>query len=205
MRLLSSTNGKVLASVAVLSAAAGVAGLATFGTFTSSTSADTAVSSGTVQIQLGAAGSPDNRLTVGASGLVPGDTVQRAVTLSNTGDQDLSAVSLDVSATASSALDTDATNGLQLTIQSCPSAWDETGTAPAYSYTCSGTSSTVLASRPVDVTAADLSGSAALGAGGTDHLLVTLSLPSTADNTVQGASSTLSFTFTGTQRAGSAH
>lgn len=44
----------------------------------------------------------------------------------------------------------------------------------------------------------------ALTAAGTDYLRVTLTLPSTAPNSFQGLSSTVSYAFTGTQRAGSA-
>src|SRR3954466_12081227 len=69
-------RGKVLASAALLGAAAGAAGLGTFGSFTSATSASAAVSSGTVSIALGAANTAANRFSVAATGLVPGDTVQ---------------------------------------------------------------------------------------------------------------------------------
>ena len=62
---LTSTGGKVLASTVLLGAAASVAGLGTFGTFTSTTSASAAVASGTVKIDVGAAGTSANRLSVG--------------------------------------------------------------------------------------------------------------------------------------------
>jgi hypothetical protein len=39
-------------------------------------------------------------------------------------------------------------------------------------------------------------------AGTTDHLRVTLSLPSSAGNSLQGLTSTVQYSFTGTQRAG---
>jgi hypothetical protein len=39
-------------------------------------------------------------------------------------------------------------------------------------------------------------------AGNTDNLLATLTFPSAAGNTFQGLSSTITFSFTGTQRAG---
>jgi spore coat-associated protein N len=41
-----------------------------------------------------------------------------------------------------------------------------------------------------------------LTAGATDHLRVTLTFPSGAGNTLQNQSSTVSYTFTGNQRAG---
>jgi spore coat-associated protein N len=192
---LSSVRSKVLASAALLGTAAAAAGLGTFGSFTSATSASSSVSSGTVSIALGAAGTAANRFSVAASGLVPGDTVQRAVTLSNAaGNQALSSIVLTTSATTSSKLDTDPTLGLQLKIDSCSTPWTETGTAPAYAYSCSGTTKSVLASRAVIGTNLALSNLSALAANNADNLTA-------ADNTFQNQSSVVSFTFTGTQRA----
>ena len=191
---------RVVRNVTAIGVAASVAGLGTFGTFTSTTSASTPVTSGTVVIALGTAGTAANRLTVGATGLVPGDTVQRAFQLSNTGDQNLASVTLTTTASPSSLLDSDTTNGLQLVIQKCSSAWTEAGSAPAYTYTCGGSTTTVLASRPVIGSNLALNSLAAVTAGSTDNLLATLTFPSGAGNTLQGLSSTISFTFTGTQR-----
>ena len=176
------SSGKVLASVALLAAAAGVAGLGTFGSFTSTTSASQSVGSGTVTIALGTTAAT-NRLNVAASGLVPGDTVERAVNLTNSGNQDLSTVTLTTSApTTSSKLDTDATNGLQMIIESCSNAWTEAGTAPAYTYTCSGTTKTVLATRAIVGANQTLSNLQSLGSTKTDFLRVKLTLPAAADN-----------------------
>ena len=198
----SAQRRKLLVSLAIVAAAAGIAGLGTFATFTSSTSASQSVSSGTVTIALGATGAATNRLTVGASNIAPGDTIQRSVDLINSGSIDLSGITLTTSATASSLLDTDATNGLQMVIDRCSNAWTEGGTAPAYTYTCSGTTSTVLASRAVVGSNLTLSNLTALTNGVTDHLRVTLSFPSAAPNSFQNQSSTIQYTFTGTQRAG---
>lgn len=195
-----SLPAKVAGTVAALGATATVAGLGTFGAFTSTTSASSPVTSGTVVIALGTAGTATNRLTVGATGLVPGDTVQRAFQLSNTGNQALSTLTLTTTASPSSLLDTDATNGLQLTVQSCSTAWTEAGTNPAYTYTCGGTVTSVLASRPVVGANVALPGLASLAVGGTDNLMATLTLPTAASNTLQGLSSTVSFSFTGSQR-----
>ncbi len=192
---------KVLGSLAAIGTAASVAGLGTFGAFTSTTSAATPATAGTVVIALGSAGTATNRLTVGATGLVPGDTVQRAFQLANTGDQALSAITLTTTASPSSLLDTDATNGLQLVIQSCSTAWTEAGTAPAYTYTCGGSTATVLATRATIGSNLALAGLSSLAAGATDNLRATLTFPAVAGNTLQGLSSTVSFNFTGTQRA----
>ncbi|MFJ5698429.1 hypothetical protein [Arthrobacter sp. NPDC093139] len=199
---LNSTTGKVLASLALVGSAAGVAGLGTYGAFTSSTSANTTVASGAVNIALGADGAA-NRLSVAASGLVPGDTVQRAVTLSNAAaNQALAGITLTSSATTSSLLDTDATHGLQLAIHNCSVPWTEAGTAPAYTYTCTGTTTEVLATRPVTGANLTLANLRSTAAGSTDYLRTTLTLPSTAGDTFQAKSSTISLAFTGTQRSG---
>ena len=192
---------KLLVSLAVLAAAASVAGLGTFATFTSSTTATHTVSSGTLNIALGATG-PANRLTVNATGVAPGDTIQRAFDLQNSGTIDLTAApTLTTSASPTSLLDTDATNGLQMVIDKCSVAWTESG--PPYTYTCGGTTTSVLASRAVIGSAISLSNISDLvtAGAGPDHLRLTLTLPGTAGNTFQGLTSTLTYAFNATQRA----
>lgn len=195
---------KVLTSFAALGAAASVAGLGTFATFTSSTSASNSIASGTVSIAVGATG-PANRLTIGANGLVAGDTVQRAVDLINNGSgssDNLASIQLTTAAAPSSTLDTDASNGLQMAIDHCSVAWTES--ASPYTYTCGGATTTALASRPVIGSNLALSNLASLTTGSTDHLRVILTLPASAPNSLQGQSSTLSYTFVGTQRVAAA-
>jgi predicted ribosomally synthesized peptide with SipW-like signal peptide len=196
--LLKGTAGKVLLSVGAVGVAAGMAGMGTFATFTSTTSASQTVATGTVTIALGATGAATNRLTVNASGLVPGDTVQRSFDIANTGSQSLASMTLTSTASPSTALDTDATNGLQMVIDKCSVAWVETGTSPAFTYTCAGTTANEVASRAVIGSGVALTVTAV---GATDHLRLTLTLPSTAGNTLQGLSSTITYSFTGTQRA----
>ncbi len=190
---------KLLATAAVFGATASIAGLGTFATFTSSTSASNTVASGTVTIALGATGASTNRLNIGASAIGPGDTIQRSVDLIDQGTLDLASVTLTTQATASSLLDTDTTNGLQMVIDKCSQAWTESG--PPYTYTCGGSTSTVLSSRAVIQSGVTLNNLSSLTAGTTDHLRVTLTFPSGAGNTFQNQSSTLQYTFTGTQRA----
>ena len=195
------TRAKVLTTVVAIGAAAAVAGLGTFGTFTSTTSASTDVDSGRVVIALGAVGAA-NRLTVAATDIVTGDTMQRAFTLSNTlSTDDLSAITLTTTAPTSSLLDTDATQGLQMVIQKCAIPWVELGVAPAYTYTCVPGATTVLASTSVIGSNLALSNLGSTTQGGSDNLRLTLTLPSTAGNTLQNLASTIQFAFTGTQRA----
>lgn len=200
---------KILLSMGAVSSAASIAGLGTFATFTDSESANHQVTSGTVNIALGAAGA-DNRMSVAASGLVPGDTIQRRVKLSSTGSGDAFTVTLTTSATTSSVLDTDATDGLQMKIEKCSGTvgWTESGSTP-YTYTCdlavagdnSGTRSTVLARRAVVGSALSLSNLSATTPGGADDMVVTIDLPSSAGNGFQGKTSTIQYTFNATQRS----
>ena len=172
-------------------------GFGAWSTFTSSTSTSNSISTGTVVIALGATGASTNRLNVNATGIGPGDVIQRSVDLINQGSMSLSATTLTTTATTSSLLDTDATNGLQMAIDKCSVAWTEGGSAPAYTYTCSGSTSTVLASRAVIGSSLALSNLGSLTAGATDHLRVTLTLPSSADNSFQNQSSTIQYAFAG--------
>lgn len=197
---LKSTTGKVLASTALVAAAASVAGLGTYGAFTSTTSASETVASGTVNVALGATGTAANRLSVAATGLVAGDTVQRAVTLTNTGNQNLSAITLTTAASPTSKLDTDAVNGLQLAVDACSVPWTEAGTSPALTYTCAGTVTQVLAPRAAVGANMALAGLNSVTSAAADNLRVTVTLPTSADNSFQGLSSTVGFSFTGTQR-----
>jgi spore coat-associated protein N len=194
-------NGRRAGSVAVagIALAAALAGAGAYATFTSVASQSQSVSSGTVAINLGATGAATNRLNISASGIVAGDTMQRSVDV-NTGSADLSGITLTTSASPSSLLDTDTTNGLQVAIDKCSSAWTEAGTSPAYTYTCGGTTSTVLASRAVIGTNITLS-NMTFTASATNHLRVTLTLPSASANTTQGLSSTIQYDFIGSQRA----
>ncbi len=172
--------GLQLLRVAAVGTAAAVVGLGTFGTFTSTTTqAAGPETAGSVVIALGATGAATNRLDLGATGLVPGDTMQRAFQLSNTGNQSLASITLTTTASPSSLLDTDATNGLQLLIQRCSNVWTEAGTSPAFTYACSGggTITTVLASRPVIGANVALSSLGSLTNGQTDNLSATLTFP----------------------------
>jgi hypothetical protein len=195
-----STTKKVVGSLAIAGTAAAVAGLGTFGTFTDSTAPlNTSVSSGTVDINLA---QPNGAFAVPVTttGFVPGDSLTRAVNLSNNGDSALASVTLASTATAGSILTTDTTNGLQLTVKSCSVPYTQGGTASAATYTCSGTEKT-LANGPV-VGTNILNGVNSLNPGGTDYLVFSVSLPGTADNSFQGKSATLSLVFSGTQRTG---
>lgn len=195
-------RAKVALTAVTIGGTAAVVGLGTFGAWTSTTTAESPTySSGTVTLDFGASGTT-NRLSVGASEMAPGDTAERGFTLRNSGTLNFATVSLGITAPTTSLLDSDATNGLTVKIQKCSTGWVESASTP-YTYTCAGTTTTVLAETPVATVKATppvLTGLSSLTAGTSDNLKATFELPAAADNTVQGLSSTLSVTFTATQR-----
>jgi hypothetical protein len=199
-----SNTRKVVGSLAIAGTAAAVAGLGTFGTFTDSTTpVATTVQTGTLDINL-AQPSGAYAIPVTTTNFVPGDSITRSVNLSNDGSTALSSVTLaSISTGASNALTTDTVNGLQLSLKACSVAWTQGGTAAAPSYTCSGTERS-LYSGPAASGNVAISNPASLNPAGVDNLVFAISLPSTADNTFQNKSASLSITFTGTQRAAAA-
>jgi predicted ribosomally synthesized peptide with SipW-like signal peptide len=203
--VLRGRRGQALLALASLGLGLALAGSGALATWTATTSAGNTVAAGTVLVALGNTGASTNRLTVNASGLVPGDTVQRSFDITNTGSQDMASVALTTTASPSSLLDTDTTHGLQMVVDRCSVAWTESGSSPAFTYSCSGSTTTILSSRPVIQSGLTMSGLSALTAGGTDHLRLTLTFPSTAGSSFQGLSSSLTYSFLGTQRAGTAH
>ena len=184
-------------AVSSLMVAFGLTGAGLYATFTTSATASHSASTATLSLTLGTTNTAGNRLTLNASGLVPSDSYYRSFSLTNGGSSALSAITLTSTATTSSLLDTDATNGLQMQISRCSVAWTETGVSPNFTYSCSGTSTVVLASRRVTGSSIALANLTATAPAATDQLLLTVSLPTAADDTFQGLTSTMSFSFNG--------
>jgi spore coat-associated protein N len=220
-----SMTKKLVASTALVGGSLALAFGGAFATFADTASgASPVISSGKIVIAVG----PNNDTTP-ASNIVPGDTIAREVDLNSTSaTANAASITLGIAANPTSLLDTDATNGLQLQLQSCATAPTSSGgTAPTY--TCTGGFQAVTIGGQSTVSIASLeSAPATLGslnsltAGGQDYLVMTLSLPSSAPGdfskvttacsgpaggtssteNMEGCSSTLSYKFTATQRAG---
>jgi spore coat-associated protein N len=190
---------KVLLSLALFVVAALVVGVGAYALFTDTQSVSQSIGSGTVNLQPINVNGVNNRLSVGATNVAAGDTIDRAVDLKNIGTIAVSGITLTTTATTSSLLDTDTTNGLQMVIDKCSVAWTES--AFPYTYTCSGTQSSVLATRQVVGSALALS-NLTLTANTDNFLRVKLTLPTTAGNTFQNLTSVISYAFTATQRNG---
>ena len=190
--------GKVVGSIVVVGAAAAVAGLGTLGEFTDSTSAaDAAVDTGVLSIDVSAAGTTAP-VPVTTANMLPGDVGYFPMDLRNGGDVDLASLVLGSSAPVSSRLDSDPVHGLQMKVDTCEVAWVRSGA----SWTCAPGADQLYAGPVIANTA--LTGALSLEAGGTDHLLATVSFPTTGGDGMQDLSSSLEFVFTGAQRDGGA-
>jgi spore coat-associated protein N len=222
---------KIALSVVLLIAAAGLLIGGAFATFTQSAPAGPqALTSGTVKLAVG----PINDAGTGATNIAAGDTVAREVDLNATGST-LAAqtITLKFSAAPTSLMDTDATNGLQISIQACSAPWTRAvvgAPPPPFTYTCGPGASTVNINGAATASVASLEAVAgtltplsSLVAAGQDYLVFTLTLPAgapgdltkvaacsgsaggtAATEDLQGCSSTLTYTFQATQRAATA-
>jgi hypothetical protein len=187
----------IVGAIGVVGAAVAVAGLGTFGQFTDSTTpVGTQVDAGVVSVDVS---SPAGASVPFSGGMMlAGDSRSALVDLVNNGTTPLATLTLTSTATSSSILDTDTVNGPQLTVESCSVAWTTGATAPY----CSGTVHSYL-TQPIVMSNAPLDSSPALAAMKIDHLKLTAALPTSATAAAfQGATSNLSFVFTGSQRAG---
>jgi spore coat-associated protein N len=217
---------KIVLSVALLLGAAAALIGGAFATFTDTvTAGPQAISSGTIKIAVG----PVNDAATGATNVAAGDTIAREADLNSTGATIANKeITLKFTASPTSLLDTDPTNGLQVSIKACTVAWTRKVETPppAFKYTCGGTESTVKVGgaetasvSSLESTPGALTPLSALAMGGQDYLVFTLTLPSTAPGNVgklavcsgtsggteatedlQGCSSTLTYNFQATQR-----
>ncbi|NPC96633.1 TasA family protein [Nocardioides sp. zg-DK7169] len=194
------TATKVVASVALLAGAASVAGLGTFGAFTDTTTADQDVATGTVRL-----GALDSSISEQVTGLVPGDWIERPVTLTRAQDSEtfgslkLTTTVTDIKGGMGAAVD-----GPQLAVDACSVAWVPKSEG-SKELTCPAGPESVVTARPVlgsfslnDVVPA-LNEEAAVA-----HLRVTLKLPATAGEEFKNASAKVRFTFDAVQRNGQA-
>jgi hypothetical protein len=218
---------KIVLSIALLLGAAGALIGGAFATFTGSvTAGPQPITSGTVKLAVG----PTNDAATEAKNIAAGDTISREVDLNDTGatlaDKE---ITLAFSAAPTSLLDTDPTNGLQLSILACSEPWKRTvvgSPPPPFEYTCTPGATVVKIAGAATHSVSSLEGAAmaltplnSLAAGGKDYLVFKLELPTAAPGDLgkvaacsgvsggtvatedlQGCSSTLTYTFQATQR-----
>jgi spore coat-associated protein N len=117
---------------------------------------------------------------VNLSNMVPGDTANRTVTISNTGNVGFT-YTASISAVANTLLWSDTTNGIQVTVHR--------GATQVYT---GALKTLALAASPT------------VAASATDTLTFDFSLPTAAGNTFQSLSQDFTITYTATQLAGAA-
>ncbi len=123
---------------------------------------------------------PNANDLVNITNLVPGDTANRTVTITNSGNAPFTYAG-SISAVANTLLWSDATNGLQVVVKR--------GVAVLYTGALKNLA---------------IPASATIAAGATDTLTFDFSFPTTAGNTFQSLTQDFTITYTATQLAGSA-
>jgi spore coat-associated protein N len=191
------TATKVVASLALLASAASVAGLGTFGAFTDTTTADQKVSTGIIDL-----GDLTGSISEPVTGLVPGDWIERRVTLTRAQNSErFGSLTLTTSVSEVKGAVTDPTNGPLLAVDACSVPWvDKAGTAEL---TC-GEEMTGLVSSRLALGRFGLNGAlpALNDDNATAYLRITLKLAGTAGNEYKNASAKVRFTFDAVQLGG---
>lgn len=173
-------------------------------TFTSSAVSPTQeIVTGTGEITLSEPGA--YTLATPVEEFVPGDWIERPVDLASSATFQWGYIDLEASATPDNSLTEDLMDGLRLQLLRCSVAWVETAPG-SRTYSCAGTSSTLVADSAYRNNLDDIGPLSVTGAppAATDHLLVKVRLPVGADNTFQDLSANLTMTFSATQRDGAA-
>jgi hypothetical protein len=164
------------------------------------------INAGTMKLDLADSG---NGFGTSISNVVPGDVVNRYVTLTNSGSLNGIGLSLKTAQTGSPNLISDGTGGsttkaLKLTVTSCSVAWTiATGT-------CGGTTSTEVVSTVIGLLTSPVTlTNSTLNSSGVRYLQMKMELPDQNEttvngvyptNTVQGGSVNVTYTFDLAQR-----
>ncbi|HEX6490102.1 MAG TPA: hypothetical protein VF002_01865 [Gaiellaceae bacterium] len=126
-----------------------------------------------------------------ASGIAPGDTIQRPIELMLLGRGRLASVYLEVSTPAKTAIDANPQQGLQIRIDRCSKRWRQQGA----SYACSGKHWLVLSTRPL--LGRSRLKRLGLRRGKRSHLRLLLTFPASAGNALQGQCASIVYSFVG--------
>jgi|DEB19_MinimDraft_2_1074335.scaffolds.fasta_scaffold44378_2 spore coat-associated protein N len=143
-------------------------------------------------------------ITTAISNLAPGDVVHRFIDLTNGGTMGGTNLKLQLADSTSSLLTSDAAKGLQIAITECSTAWTALGA-------CGGTPTTVMASTAASslIATAKTVSVGSLASSAVNRLKIEITLPNSTEtttngvlpaNTIQGLSSSLTWTFTEDQR-----
>jgi len=214
-----------------IGAAAAIAAHAASANFSGGSNVDQsgATNAGNLYLTVPGAGST-NRMALTVDGLYPAALDnstpwrERVVDVTNAGNLNLATYSITSQASASNALTNQTGQGLLMIVDECSNTWTEGGTVAEPTYTCGGGGSRAdvlgcatcgTSGTPVDydvgngtsATTYTTNGSPALAnisttAAAVNHLRFRFKLAWNAPSGAQGLSVNVTFTFDGTQRAG---
>lgn len=202
------TNPRLLGAIAFGAAGLAVTGGGVYAALnaTASNTSPESVKSGVLSLTMANNGVGFSQ---GVSNLAPGDTVNRFVDLTQGAALDAKDLTLSVVDGSSSALTTDSTRGLHLTVTQCSVEW-----TPAAVPACAGSTSALVTNVPLNGLASNPVSlqQPAIAAGAKLYLQISLTLPDQSEttsngnlpaSTIQGLSSSLTWTFSETQRTAS--
>lgn len=169
-----------------------------------------AVTSGTLKLELDSAGIAS--LETAVSNLAPGDVNNKYVVLTNSGTLVGKALGLKVADANNTPLTNDASKGLSVSVTRCDGAWVANSCTSAANALLPGTETSILAKTAVAslTSRTAFSGAIAPTAGQAFNLKVSLHMDGTetvtngslANDTVQGRTAQLTYTFMEDQRDG---
>jgi hypothetical protein len=179
-----------------------IAGAGVYAGLNAVTNGTQAVSSGTLKL-VNVAGTGSGGFGLTYSDLAPGDAQNTYVDVTDTGTIAARNLVLGVTGTGATALTTDATRGLHITLQSCALPW-VAGVCASPTTVINNAAVTTLAATPASVVSGAVTKNSAY------HYKITTTLPDSSEtttngtlpgSTIQNLSTTLTFTFDEAQRA----
>lgn len=188
--MIKSTSAKrswrPFAGAAIIISIAAIAGQSVLASLNATAFNTTAqnINAGTLKLDLANSG---NGFGASISNIVPGDVVNRYVTLTNSGTLNGIGLTLKTSQTGTASLITDGTGGvttkaLKLTVTSCSVAWNTSTGA------CTGTTSTELNSTVIgSLTSATPLTNGTMSSSAAKYLQMKIELPDQNETTINGA------------------
>lgn len=188
--MIKSTSAKrswrPFAGAAIIISVAAIAGQSVLASLNATAFNTTAqnINAGTLKLDLANSG---NGFGASISNIVPGDVVNRYVTLTNSGTLNGIGLTLKTSQTGTASLITDGTGGvttkaLKLTVTSCSVAWNTSTGA------CTGTTATELNSTVIgSLTSATPLTNGTMSSSAAKYLQMKIELPDQNETTINGA------------------
>jgi hypothetical protein len=162
------------------------------------------VGSGNVEVAISKPG-PLSSVTVGAANLAPGSTVQRTVTIENTGTAPFGSLSMSMSISpGDSPLVT--SGGVIASADYCPAGWKASAVGSGWTYSCPTAPTSILDPVPLSSAGSTMAlppPFSTLSPGGSATMRVTVEIPASDGNAIEKASMAINYRFAATQAVAS--